>query len=167
MVLLAVSAGPLAQATDPYAAALQGAWAGTLQYRDYRTDARVTLPTTLIVTPSATGLELAYTYDDGPKKTVRSLERITIGADRASYRVQNGDGSFDNTFAAEGLREFGAASRTVVLTGQGTENDSPVDLRITIKVERDTFSMLRESRLAGGEWRFRNEYQFKRAAPSP
>lgn len=53
---------------------LRGASVGTLQYRDYRSDARVTLPTTLVVTPSATGFELAYTCDDGPGKMVRSIQ---------------------------------------------------------------------------------------------
>lgn len=165
LLVALAAAGVGAQPNDAYTAALRGNWVGTLQYRDYRSDARVTLPTTLVVAESATGAELAYTYDDGPGKTVRSIERITISPDRGSYRVQNGDGTYDATFAAEGLREFGGTSNTVVLTGKGVENDQPVELRITIVVGRDTWSMLRESRPAAGEWRFRNEYRFKRSGP--
>ena len=162
-ILAAVAAAP-AQVSDPYVAALTGRWAGTLEYRDYRSDRRVTLPTVLVVKPSSDGLELAYTYDDGPGKTVRSVERITIGAGRATYRIQNGDGTYDATFAADGLRAFSGAAGTVVLNGKGTENDQPVDLRITIVVSAGTFSMLRESRLSGSDWRFRNQYQFTRDA---
>jgi hypothetical protein len=164
VLLGGASAG--AQAADPYTAALAGAWHGTLEYRDYRSDGRVTLPTLLTATPAADGVTLAYTYDDGPGKTVRSTERITIAADRSSYRIRNGDGTYDATFAATGLREFGAGSNTVVLMGKGTENDQPVDLRITITLTAGTFSMRRESRLAGGDWRFRNEYQFKKQPPA-
>ena len=32
-----------------FEAALTGSWTGTLEYRDYRSDKRVTLPTTLVV----------------------------------------------------------------------------------------------------------------------
>jgi hypothetical protein len=156
--------GRAQQAPDAYHRAITGTWTGTLEYRDYRSDGRVTLKTRLIVAPSADGLELAYTYDDGPGKTVRSLERVTIGADRESYRIRNGDGTYDTTFAAAGLRQFGSGSDQVVLVGKGTENDQPVDVRITIVATGNSLSMLRESRLAGADCLFRNEYRFTRDA---
>ena len=161
--LTLAAAGAAAQPAA-YVSALTGSWKGTLEYRDYRSDRRVTLPTTLLVTPSADGLTLAYTYDDGPGKTVRSTERITIGGDGSTYRVQNGAGTYDATFAAVGLREFGKGTNTVVLVGTGTENDKPVDIRITVKIDGDGFAMLRESRLSGADWLYRNQYQFKRDA---
>ena len=143
--------------------ALAGEWAGTLEYRDYRSDRRVTLPTLLTVTPGAEAtLDLAYVYDDGPGKTVRSNERVTMDAERGTYRIQNGDGTYDATFAAEGLREFGPAANVIVLMGKGTENDQEVELRITITVTPETFTTLRESRRSGGDWLFRNRYQLAR-----
>ncbi len=145
--------------------ALSGTWTGTLEYRDYRSDRRVTLPTTLIVTAGGERvMRLVYTYDDGPGKTVVSEETVTIDPAASSYRIQNGDGTYDATFLAPGLAAFGAASGTVVLMGQGTENDAPVELRITLQIDRDSFTMLRESRRAGAEWLFRNQYRLARAA---
>ena len=44
------------------AAALAGNWAGTLDYRDYGNDSRVTQPTLM----TANGLSTAWTFDDGP-----------------------------------------------------------------------------------------------------
>src|SRR5689334_6515706 len=86
-----------------FEAALTGSWTGTLEYRDYRSDKRVTLPTTLVVSsPAAGALTFAYVYDDGPGKTVTSQERITIDAGKSTYRIQNADGTYDATFAATG-----------------------------------------------------------------
>lgn len=143
-------------------AALTGTWSGTLEYRDYRSDRRVTLPTTLAVTAADGGLDYVYTYDDGPGKTVVSRERVTITPAAGTYRVQNADGTYDATFTAADLREFGAATNTVVLAGTGTENDVPVELRVTITVTASELTMLRESKRAGGEWLFRNRYAFTR-----
>src|SRR6478736_2958992 len=99
-----------------FEAALTGTWTGTLEYRDYRSDKRVTLPTMLVVSQSGPGsLTFAYVYDDGPGKTVRSQDRITVDAGKSTYRVQNGDGSYDAMFAATGLAEFGPGSQTVTL----------------------------------------------------
>ena len=164
-ILGAVAAAAPLSAHAAYLEALAGSWTGTLEYRDYRSDRRVTLQTRVVITPSADGLTFDYVYDDGPGKTVKSVERISIAADLTSYRIRNGDGSYDVTFVAQGLREFGKASNIVVLEGKGTENDEPVDVRISIVINTDTFSMLRESRRLGADWRFRNHYQFKRGHP--
>jgi hypothetical protein len=143
---------------------LTGAWTGTLEYRDYQRERRVTLPTTLMVEKGEAGaLEFSYVYDDGPGKTVRSRERVTIDADKGTWRVQNGDGTYDNTFAARGLADFGPAGGTLELMGKGTENDEPVDLRITITASAGSFTMLRESRRAGSEFQFRNQYKFSKS----
>ena len=160
MGLLAIVFAVAAQAAPP---ALTGNWSGTLEYRDYRSDRRVTLPTTLAVTAAADGgLDYVYTYDDGPGKTVVSRERVTVTPAAGTYRVQNADGTYDATFTALNLRDFGAASNTVVLAGNGTENDVPVELRITITLTASELTMTRESKRAGGEWLFRNRYAFTR-----
>src|SRR5436190_9658816 len=94
-------------------AALTGSWKGTLEYRDYQSDKRVTLPTTLVISREAAGeLTFAYVYDDGPGKTVTSKDRVTVDAARSTYRIQNGDGTYDGTFSATGLVEFGPGSPT-------------------------------------------------------
>lgn len=166
MTMLLILAG-LLQA-HPFSAALAGSWTGTLEYRDYRSDRRVTLPTTLAVAAGAGNeLTFSYVYDDGPGKTVRSTDRVTIDAAARSYRIQNADGTYDAIFAASGLGEFGPASRTVVLTGKGDENGVVVDLRTTITVDDTSLTMRRESRRAGEDWLFRNEYRLTREARVP
>jgi len=147
----------------PFQAALTGSWTGTLEYRDYRSDRRVTLPTKLTVTGDQPGrLQLVYTYDDGPRRLVTSRDRVTIDLPAGTYRVQNDDDAYDATFTAQGLREFGPDSSVVTLIGKGKENDLPVDLRITITVTTGSLTMLRESRQTDEEWRFRNRYRFTR-----
>ena len=146
-----------------FEAALTGSWTGTLEYRDYRSDKRVTLPTSLVVAQVSPGLlTFAYVYDDGPGKTVTSQDRVSIDAGKSTYRVQNGDGTYDGTFTAAGLSEFGSGSPTVTLTGKGDENGVMVDLRITIQLGSASLTMLRESRRPGEEWLFRNRYVFSR-----
>jgi hypothetical protein len=152
-----------AQPTSSFQEALVGNWSGTLEYRDYRSDRRVTLPTKLVVESGDSGrLTFGYTYDDGPGKTVKSQERVSVDRERGTYRVQNQDGTYDATFEAPGLAVFGTASPTIVLAGKGDENGAPVDLRITLTVTASSFTMLRESRTAGGEWLFRNQYRLSR-----
>jgi hypothetical protein len=146
-----------------FEAALTGKWTGALEYRDYRSDQRVTLPTTLVISQDAPGvLTFEYVYDDGPGKTVRSQERITVDTEKSTYRVQNGDGTYDATFAATGVAEFGPGSPAVVLLGRGDENGVMVDLRTTIQLGPASLTMLRESRRPGEEWLFRNRYAFTR-----
>jgi len=119
-----------------FEAALTGSWTGTLEYRDYRSDKRVTLPTTLVVSQAAPGmLTFAYVYDDGPGKTVKSQDRITVDAGKSTYRVQNGDGTYDGTFTAAGLAEFGSGSSMVTLMGKGDENGGDRLIKETHAIE--------------------------------
>ena len=151
------------QSVDGFQDAVAGLWSGTLEYRDYRSDRRVTLPTKLTVESGGQGkLNFAYTYDDGPGKIVTSRERITLDGEASTYRIQNGDGTYDATFAMRGMAAFGPASPVIVLTGKGDENGAPVDLRVTVTVTASSFTMLRESRTLGGDWLFRNEYKLTR-----
>jgi hypothetical protein len=147
----------------PFEAALIGTWSGTLEYRDYRSERRVTLPTTLVIKRLGDGaLTFAYTYDDGPGKTVTAQDRITIDSAKQTFRIQNADGSYDATFAVTDFAASGADGHRVVLTGKGEENKVAVDLRITITVTPASFTMLRESRQPGEEFLFRNRYEMKR-----
>src|SRR5262252_429661 len=59
-------------------AGLLGDWVGQLEYRDFSSNERVFLPTWLRVTPGADGkaVQFAYTYDDGPNKTVHELSVV-------------------------------------------------------------------------------------------
>ena len=50
----------------------------------------------------------------------------------------------------------------MTLIGKGEENGAAVDLRITITVKGSSLTMRRESRKAGEDWLFRNEYKMTR-----
>ena len=87
---------------EPAIAAVEGAWAGTLRYRDYQhPDHFETLPTrTTIVLSAPDTLTLHAIYDDGPGKTVHSYEQMTfnIKAHRLQWRYglkADDTGSYD------------------------------------------------------------------------
>ena len=151
------------QGAHPFQAAMAGTWTGTLEYRDYRSDRRVTLPTRLTIASEHAGrLQFVYTYDDGPGKVVTARDQITLDVRAGSYRIQNDKDDYDATFVANGLGEFGPDSSTVTLIGRGEENGVAVDLRITVTVTMRSLTMLRESRRAGEDWLFRNRYELTR-----
>jgi hypothetical protein len=67
-------------------AALAGNWPGTLDYRDYGNDSRVTLPTLM----TANGLSIAWTFDDVPVLRLTCMIR-TVGQPfimRHSYQLR-------------------------------------------------------------------------------
>jgi hypothetical protein len=145
-----------------------GKWNGSLEYRDFRTDQRVTLPTTLEVTArgAADGGELAfaYVYDDGPGKVVRSqaLVRMVPGESRFSSRSAEGD-KRDDYRIVDGLADFEARGEgSLVMLGKGTENDQAVEVRSTLTLGTTGYSLLRETRLPGQEFAFRHAYKFTR-----
>ena len=147
-----------------------GKWNGSLEYRDFRNDKRVTLPATLEIEPraSAEGGELLtqYVFDDGPGKIVRSaaLVRIDAAVARYSSRAPNA-AKRDDYRIAEGLSAFAEKGEgTMVLLATGTENDQPVDVRTTLDVNENQYSLLRETRLAGQEFQFRHVYKFVRVS---
>lgn len=115
---------PAAPATA-LADALAGDWTGTLDYRDYGDDGRVVLPAVL----SARGGALAWTFDDGPGKTVRSAEQWAASPDGRSLTITE-DGrtgryrivQFDST----------ASGTTLVADGEAEENGARVAARLVL-----------------------------------
>jgi hypothetical protein len=73
---------------EPAIAAVEGAWSGTLRYRDYQNPDRFeTLPTrTTVVLSAPDTLTLHAIYDDGPNKTVHSYEQMAF--DIKAHRLQ-------------------------------------------------------------------------------
>lgn len=136
-----------------------GAWQGTLEYRDFTSNARVTLPTLLHAKLSADGeaVRLAFTYDDGPGKTVR---------DGYTLSIDLGEGILTKTDAggADHYRMLAQANgmQSWTLWGRGTENETPVDVRETLIVAPNALSWLRETRPGNGAFAFRHAYTFTR-----
>ena len=160
-------------------ARFSGNWAGTLEYRDYKAttpDApHTSLPTLLTMTPSPDGraINFLYTYQDGPapvtasnptgKKVVRDR---TILAFTGATALLTGTTTAENqVFAVQGMEAFARTGLgTLVLTGQGKENDKPADFRITITLDATSFSWVKESRPAGTQagYAFRDAYHLAR-----
>lgn len=153
---------------DSVTAPFVGDWVGVLEYRDFQSDARVQLPTWLSVQPAsnANSVILIYTYDDGPTKTV--IEKSTVSIDSATKRytvTSDRDHSSDN-YQVEGLENLAAKHRGVlVLSGSGTENDKKVDVRITVTIGRNLYKFVKETRLPGQDFLFRDGYTFTRRDP--
>ena len=149
--------------TTPFLVNMSGNWRGVLEYSDYTSNERVTLPTTLDATlaADAQSVRFAFTYDDGPGKTVRDGYTVSLdlaeeiftktdekGADR--YRILSGDAA-----AKDAIKSW-------TLWGTGEENGAPVDVKETLTIASDELTLLRETRQKGGAFAFRNAYRLTR-----
>jgi hypothetical protein len=143
--------------------AVVGQWTGVLEYRDYRSDAHVKLPTWLEVSSSAAGLTFHYVYDDGPKKVVDETEVVMIDAGKATYTIAATAKQPADEAHITGLETLKAGRGTLILLGSGTDNGKKVDVRTTLHIGRNILEILREVRSAGEEFKFRHAYTFTRA----
>ncbi len=144
---------------------LTGHWTGTLEYRDYQSDKRVTLPTLMhgAVAPDGQSVKLRFTYDDGPGKTVYGGFRLVIDDQEAIASKIEEDGQPDLYRIIGDLTGKGSSATTLVLWGHGSENDQAVDVRETLTISDTSYELLRETRLKGqGTFQFRHIYRFTR-----
>lgn len=154
---LGTPAAPL-DATAALTAALAGTWAGTLDYRDYGNDGRVTLPTLM----QAQGLSIAWTFDDGPGKTVKDSEAWAFSPDGKTLTITSGRRS--ETMAVAELRRSPAGALTLVADGTGTENGRTVMVRTILTRDGQVLRLSRMSRTAGQPFILRHAYQLRPAA---
>jgi hypothetical protein len=148
----------------PVLARMAGAWRGTLEYRDFSSDKRVTLPTVLDATLVDDGqaLRFAFTYDDGPGKTVRGGYTVSLDLAEAILTKDGAEGV--DRYRITAPTDLGAR-RPIrwTLWGRGDESGAPVDVKETLTVSASTLTLLRETRPRGGAFAFRNSYVFSRA----
>ncbi|WP_156255090.1 S41 family peptidase [Sandarakinorhabdus oryzae] len=138
--------------------ALAGNWAGTLDYRDYGNDGRVTLPTLM----SAKGLTIAWTFDDGPGKTVRASEAWSFSPDGKTLSITSGKAR--ETMAVVELRRSPAGAVTLVADGRGNENGQSVMVRTILTRDGHVLRLTRMSRSAGQPLIMRHSYQLRAIA---
>jgi hypothetical protein len=139
-------------------AALAGNWAGTLDYRDYGNDSRVTLPTLM----TANGLSIAWTFDDGPGKTVHASQSWSFTPDGKSLVIKGGKSS--EIMAIAELRRSANGSVTLVADGSGEENGRTVMVREILTRDGPVLRLTRMSRTAGQPFIMRHSYQLRPAA---
>jgi hypothetical protein len=147
-------------------ASIAGKWEGTLEYRDYGNDGRVTLPTTMTAETTADGssLTLRFRYDEGRGRVVESTESIRIDPEKSLFIEESDGGKYRGEFRLSGLDSFAAkATGTLLLSGTGEENGRKVEVKKTLEIKTDGFSLLKETRLPDKPFLFRNQYTFKRA----
>jgi hypothetical protein len=145
-----------------------GKWTGQLEYRDFQSNAHTFLPTWLTVTetPDQKSLQFSYVYDDGPTKTVRELMTVTLDPATGKMSFTSNRDHSSDTYDVQGLEEFAKLGRGIlVLTGPGKENDKTVDVRITLNLRRNLYTLRKETRHQGEEFKFRDAYTFTRAEP--
>lgn len=153
---------------DHIYAALSGDWTGQLEYCDYQSNERVVLPTWLEVksTNGGDALQFAYTYDDGPGKTVTETSTILIDPTKRQFTIASSDDHSANTYEIDGLGQPARNGHLrFTLTGAGTENNQKVQVRITIAIDRNLYRFTKETRLPGAEFTFRDGYQLTRRNP--
>jgi hypothetical protein len=156
------SVAPEPPASTPFLSLMEGSWRGTLEYRDYRDPAkRVTLPTLLHVTGriDSAGARLHFVYDDGPGKTVVEDDRLQLDERLPDARWRSGTDHVQRYMVQS--RSSTGNSRTVVLEGEGSDDNRPATIRETMTAGASTLRILKEVRF-GTAFEFRHEYRFTR-----
>lgn len=143
----------IAQAAAPalLSRALAGHWRGALHYRDYSSDQAVTLPTTVSIDA---GLRFAFTYDDGPGKTVRSAEQWSFDGTTVN------PGQADTPLQVSQYHGNRNGDLILIAVGSGVENGAPVEVRLVVLRRADALSISRSSRLPQQPWLLRHVYRF-------
>ena len=149
---------PVLDAAATLTSALAGNWTGTLDYRDYGNDGRVSLPALM----SANGLAIAWTFDDGPAKTVRSAETWSFTPDGKSLVIRHEKSS--ETMAIAEFRRGISGSIALVADGNGEENGRKVMVREILTRDGPVLRLTRMSRTAGQPFIMRHSYQLRPAA---
>ncbi len=167
LVLAAGGTTPAVPA-EPIYSALAGAWVGSLEYRDYSSNARVFLPTILDIRRSkgVSSLTLHYIYDDGPAKVVQDTETVVIDPAAATYTTVSGDGKETTKETVVGVGAFLKIHRgQLIRHGAGKESGKAVEVRTTLTVSSTMLTVLKETRPTGGAFQFRDQYTLTRVGP--
>lgn len=133
--------------TQALFSALRGPWTGYLEYKDYAGPGRVRIAVLFRFTPAPDGktATLRFVFDEGPGKTMEDVQSVTLDPDRKTYTMKSADS--EQTYRIEGLEKLRKDGTGVVyIYGSGTSNDKPVEVRMTLTIERNKLRMLRETR---------------------
>lgn len=155
-----VAQGLLSANTDTAAVTakvLAGDWTGTLDYRDYSDDTRETLPTLM----QSDGAVLAWTFDDGPGKTVRSSERWAFDASGQMLTITSGSNAPDQWRVVESRASGEGDSITIVLEGESLENGRTVIARKILTRDGNRLRITKQACVAGEPFLMRQSYELR------
>ncbi|MFM8392817.1 MAG: hypothetical protein ACKOB4_02700 [Acidobacteriota bacterium] len=129
-------------------------WTGTLTYLDYSTSRKVSIPSTLLVTP-VEGQHLSFTFDyqypDEPH--ARSTSTLSLSGDGREFA------------GARIIERRGSANSPLILVMEknGRDNDREALIRHTYQIETGRLSIRKEVRYSGTtQFLLRNEYVWQR-----
>ena len=157
---VAVARGLLPTSTDTatlVAKALAGDWSGTLDYRDYRDDTRETLPTLM----QSDGQSLAWTFDDGPAKTVRSAEVWALDPAGKTVSISSGSKQLGLWNVVEARSSADGSSLTIVLDGATEENGRALIARKTLTRDGSRLRITTQTRAVGEPFMMRNSHDLR------
>jgi hypothetical protein len=151
-----------AQAVAPQAFdAFAGNWSGALEYKDYKGGGRVKVPVKLEVKASdASTANWYFNYDDFGK-TVISDETHSwksgkyVVKTKGKLEVQEYTSKDFDALVKSGIGK-------AILTGTETEVGRKVEVRRTITLEKTGLTTLKETRVPGGTFEFRNQSTYSR-----
>ncbi len=134
---------------------LVGRWSGTLDYRDFGTNERVTLPTLL----ESDGHHLSWIYDDGPGKKVRESARWTF--DEAERTISMDSGSGPEIWHLAEAHSAADGAVTLVFDGNRVENDRQVIGQLVLTRSEDKLRITRMTRAEGEPFLMRHSYELR------
>lgn len=157
---IGVAQGLLTAPGDTAAAvvkALAGDWVGTLDYRDFRKDTRITLPTLM----RSDGAVLSWTFDDGPGRTMSSSETWVFDAAGQALTITAGNNAPDPWRVVESRASADGASFTLVLEGESRENGRSVTARKILTRDGNRLRITKQTRVAGEPFLMRQSYELR------
>jgi hypothetical protein len=145
------------KAFDPFA----GKWTGKLEYQDYQGTGRVSILVKLEVKPSSETTAIwDFVYDDFGKP-VPSLETHVWNGSK--YTVTTKGKTEVLTYTSQDFGKLLTAKvGKAVLTGFEIELGAKVEVRRTITLEAQKLVTLKETRLKGAKFEFRNQSTYTR-----
>jgi hypothetical protein len=143
-----------------------GVMRGALEYRDYGSGKRVSIPAILQLSSvgGTSAVRQRVLYDDGPGKSIYSTTTLRIDGTRwieGSATEEGGRATGLDTLRIVAQRPV-ADGIEYTLRGRGMDDNQPVEFRYHVTIGPRVWRRLKEFRRAGGAWEYRHEYRYSR-----
>lgn len=145
---------------------LDGRWQGTLEYRDFQSNERTTIPirAQLEAGDLTPVLSRRVEFTD-PGRTILSQDIVTItGNTLTEFNPAEAETA---AFTITDLRFDDTYDWTLTLTGQAQDNGVPSAIKVIQKLNGNTLTLTRQVRPIAdpnADWMFRNQISLERAA---
>ena len=108
------------------------------------------------------GQALAWTFDDGPGKTVRSTERWVFDATGQTLTITSGSNAPDQWRVIEARAAADGSALTIVFDGLSEENGRSVMARKILTRDGNRLRITKQTRVAGEPFLMRQSYELRR-----